>query len=131
MTAVRTGAGGGGGGPGAHLSEDSEAWLRVQLRLFQFHHSDPAVFIQVLFIIVVTQAQWVHLGNKWRESFSGQAAGLQGSCGVLSQAPPSRATSKPKSIWGGGNAVFNPRGILFQHNEPNPGENTVGPLQID
>ena len=50
--------------PSAYLAQDSEAWFRVQFWLFQLHHSYPAIFIQVLFVIVITQAQWVHLGNK-------------------------------------------------------------------
>ena len=98
-----------GGGPGAYLAEDSEAWFRVQLRLFQFHHSYPAVFIQVFFVIVITQAQWVHLGNKRGESFSGQAADLRGSRSAClrrhSQKQPRNCTA-----YGGGERVFQPSG---------------------
>lgn len=36
-----------------YLSQDSEA-RRVQLWLLQLHHSDPAVLIQVLLIIIIT-----------------------------------------------------------------------------
>lgn len=59
-------------GPGTYLAQDSEAWFRVQFWLFQLHHAYPAVFIQVLFIVVITQAQWVHLGGRQKESFNTQ-----------------------------------------------------------
>lgn len=41
-------------GPGAYLAQDSEAWFWVQFWLFQLHYSYPAIFIQVLFVIVIT-----------------------------------------------------------------------------
>lgn len=98
-----------GGGPGAYLAEDSEAWFRVQLRLFQFHHSYPAVFIQVFFVIVITQAQWVHLGNKRGESFSGQAADLRGSRSACLRRHSQKQPPNCKA-YGGGECVFQPSG---------------------
>lgn len=46
-----------------HLSQHCEAG-RVQLRLLQLHHPDPAVLIQVFLIVTVAQSQRMHLERR-------------------------------------------------------------------
>lgn len=96
---------------GAYLAQDSEAWFRVQFWLFQLHHSYPAVFIQVFFVIVITQAQGVHLGDKWKENFSIQAAELMTPTVHVSDATV-KSNLKTYNYLGGG-LFFNLWGILF------------------
>lgn len=112
---------------GTYLAQDSEAWFRVQFWLFQLHHSHPAVFVQVLFVIVITQAQWVHLGNKRQRKCQYTGCRYDGVTLCISQAPQSKVTPKLKFKWqaGGGGRIFQPTGNPISLNELSTGEKTT------
>ena len=74
----------------------------------------------------------MHLGNKWKENFSRQAADLLDSRCARLRLDSQKQSQNLKLYGGDGGCIFQPiEWILFQYNEVSPGENTIEPLQID
>lgn len=48
-------------GGSSYLAQDCQAGLGFHLRLLQLHHSNPAIFVQILFIIAIAESQGMHL----------------------------------------------------------------------